>query len=64
MQFSQILAVFALAMATTTAIALPETASFDDTLTKIKLAHPEISEEGKFHFAPYLLFNIVVEKGI
>lgn len=42
MQFSQIIAVFALAVATS---ALPQSLSFDETMAKIKLAHPGISDD-------------------
>lgn len=45
MQFTQIFASLALAVATTTAVAIPTGPSFDDTLAKIKLAHRGISDD-------------------
>jgi hypothetical protein len=48
MQFSQIFATFALAVATATASAIPQTSSFSDTMAKIKLAHPGISDDAAY----------------
>lgn len=45
MQFTQVLVAINLAAAITIASATPQAPSFDDTMTKIKLAHPGISDD-------------------
>lgn len=58
MHFSPILAVFALAVATSTATAIPQTASFDNTMAKIKLAQPDITEGDMKSRSCFLFFHL------